>query len=224
MIVGEGPSPARPAWTDILVALAGLLTLWPVMLLIALAVKLDSRGPIIYSEQRLGRSGKPFRIFKFRTLDHWTKQARPIAPSDDARITRLGAWLRPLHLDELPQLFNVIRGDMRLVGPRPAKEEIWSGVDRELRQRALEFTPGLTSPASVRFDCEDEVLAELDDAHEVYREILFPARVAMDVRHFESPRRCSDLKILAFTAYTVLGMRNRRRCRRRIRRLLQESR
>lgn len=218
--------PARPAgsWPDVLVALTGLLVLWPVMLLIALAVKLDSRGPSIYSEERLGRSGVPFRIFKFRTLDHCTKQSRPIAPSDDARITRLGAWLRPLHLDELPQLFNIVRGEMRLVGPRPAKKEIWSGVDRGLRQRALGFTPGLTSPASVRFDCEDDVLAEMRNPHEAYRDILFPARVAMDVRHFESRRRWSDLKILVFTASTVLGTRNRARCRRRILRLLQDNR
>lgn len=198
--------------------------LWPVMLLIALAVKLDSRGPVIYSEERLGRFGKPFRIFKFRTLDHGAKQTRPIAPSDDARITRLGAWLRPRHLDELPQLFNIVRGEMSLVGPRPAKEEIWSGVDRDLRRRALEFTPGLTSPASVRFDCEDDVLAETDNAHEEYLNILFPARVAMDVRHFENRRRWSDLKILVFTVSTVLGTRNRSRCRRRILRLLQNNR
>jgi len=208
---------------DALVALISILLLWPVMLLLAAAVLLDSRGPIIYSEERLGKAGKPFRIYKFRTLHPQSKRGRSVAPVDDSRITRLGTWLRPLHLDELPQLFNIVRGDMRFVGPRPTRHELWGGVNDNFRARALKFTPGLTSPASIRFDCEDEVLAETENPEQIYRDLVFPAKVAMDVGHFENRRRWSDLKIIFATVRTVFSTRGDRKCRQRLRRLLSRA-
>lgn len=213
---------------DVLLALAAILLLWPVMLALAAAVRIDSRGPAIYREERLGRSGKPFSILKFRTLHPQSGDTAPLAPSDDSRITRLGAWLRPVHLDELPQLFNILRGEMRIVGPRPTKSELWDGVEEDLQSRALAFTPGLTSPATLRFNCEDDVLAEIGNPVTAYRDILFPAKVAMDVKYFEHRRRgsdlgCdpgSDLKIILATACLVLGKRDEQACRRRLQRLL----
>jgi len=208
---------------DAVLAVIAILALWPVLLMLAAAVRLDSRGPVIYSEQRLGRAGKPFRIFKFRTLHPQPEGTAPVAASDDSRITRLGAWLRPVHLDELLQLFNIVRGEMRFVGPRPTRMELWGSVDDGLRQRALAFTPGLTSPASIRFNCEDDVLARTDNPVKAYRDIVFPAKVAMDVRHFENRRRWSDLKVIVATACTVIGKRGDRNCRRRLERLLSRS-
>lgn len=201
-------------------ALAAAVALSPLMLAIALAVRFDSRGPIIYSETRLGRNGRPFTIYKFRTLRDGDGQCDPVAPIDDPRITRVGAWLRPRHLDELPQLFNILRGDMQFVGPRAAKPEFWREVDPALRRRALAFVPGLTSPATVRFICEDAVLAELDGATSIYRDIIFPAKVAWDVRHFEQAGRWSDLKVLAATLAAVARRRDDTRCRRRLEHLL----
>ncbi|MBS3743143.1 MAG: sugar transferase [Wenzhouxiangellaceae bacterium] len=208
---------------DILLALGAIVLLWPFLLALAAAVRFDSRGPVFYSEERLGRAGKPFRIYKFRTLHPQPEDKRPVAPSDDPRVTRLGARLRPVHLDELPQLFNIARGEMRFVGPRPTREDLWRGVDEALRRRALAFTPGLTSPASLRFDCEDDVLAETENPEQIYRDVIFPAKVAMDVRHFEHPRRLSDTKLILATVATVIGTRGDGNCRRRLERLLSRA-
>lgn len=222
---GEASEDSEPSGRllDSVVAALALLALWPAFLLLALMVRLDSRGPAIYSEQRLGRAGSAFRIYKFRTLHPQSRDAAPVAASNDPRITRLGAWLRPVHLDELPQLFNIVRGDMRFVGPRPTRAELWESVDENLRRRALAFAPGLTSPASIRFNCEDEVLAQTMDPVRAYRDIVFPAKVAMDVRHFENRRRWSDLKVIFATARTVIGNRGDRNCRRRLERLLSRK-
>lgn len=208
---------------DTLLALVAIVLLWPFLLALAAAVRFDSRGPVIYSEERLGRAGKPFRIYKFRTLHPQPDDKRPVAPSDDPRITRLGAWLRPVHLDELPQLFNIARGEMRFVGPRPTRKDLWRGVDEALRRRALAFTPGLTSPASLRFDCEDDVLADVDNPEQAYRDVLFPAKVAVDVRHFEGRRRLGDAKIILATVATVIGTRRNCNCRTRVERLLSRA-
>lgn len=214
--------PSSPV-LDALVALTAILLLWPVLLALAAAVRLDSRGPVIYREERLGRDGKPFRIYKFRTLLPSSGEGAPVAASDDSRITRLGTWIRPIHLDELPQLFNIVRGEMRFVGPRPTRPELWESVDHDLRRRALAFTPGLTSPASVRFNCEDDVLAGTSDPVRAYRDVVFPAKVAMDVRYFENRRRLSDLAVIIATACTVICKRGDRRCRRRLQRLLSRK-
>lgn len=208
---------------DALVAAIAILLLWPLLLALAAAVRLDSRGSIIYNEERLGRNGESFRIHKFRTLHPQSEDAPPVAASGDSRITRLGAWLRPLHLDELPQLFNIVRGEMRFVGPRPTKSELWKSVDQDLRRRTLAFTPGLTSPASIRFNCEDDVLAGVGNPVEAYRDVVFPAKVAMDVRHFENRRRWSDLKVILATASTVICGRGDRNCRRRLEQLLTRA-
>lgn len=202
------------------IALAAAVALSPVLAVIAALVRIDSRGPVIYREIRLGENGTPFRIFKFRTIRDGDGQHDLVAPLNDPRITRFGAWLRPRHLDELPQLFNIIRGEMRFVGPRAAKPEFWAGIDPELRQRALAFVPGMTSPASIRFLCEDTVLAELDGPTAAYRDIIFPAKVAMDVHHFERAGRWSDLKVLAETLAAVIGRHDDSACRRRLERLL----
>lgn len=202
------------------IALAVAAALSPVLAVIAALVRIDSRGPVIYRETRLGKNGAPFRIFKFRTIRDGDGQHELVAPLNDPRITRFGAWLRPRHLDELPQLFNIIRGEMRFVGPRAAKPEFWAAIDPDLRRRALAFVPGMTSPASIRFLCEDTVLAELDGATAAYRDIIFPAKVAMDVRHFERAGRWSDLKVLAATVAAVIRRHDDGTCRRRLERLL----
>lgn len=220
MSVHSGPPPRPRSLFEAAIAIVAFIVLSPALAAIAIAVRLDSRGPAFYSETRLGQGGTPFRICKFRTIRDGDGQCNPVAPTNDPRITRIGTWLRPRHLDELPQLFNVIRGDMRFVGPRAAKPEFWAGINPELRRRALAFVPGMTSPASIRFLCEDTVLAELDSAAAAYRDIIFPAKVAMDVRHFEHVRRWSNLKVLAATVVAVTRRHDDGACRQRLERLL----
>lgn len=216
--VGAGETGRR--LVDAILALLGLVLLAPFMLLIALAVRLDSPGPFIYREARLGAGGRPFTIHKFRTLHPGHSEESLVALPGDPRITRVGRRLRPMHLDELPQLLDVLRGRMSLVGPRPARAEIWASVATDLRARALSFKPGLTSPASVAFLCENRVLAGYPEPEALYRSIVFPEKVAEDVRYFESRTFGGDLRILLATLFRV-GLRRRdEQCRARLAGLL----
>lgn len=204
-----------------LLALLALIMLSPVMLVIAVAVRAGGR-PVIYRETRLGLGGRGFPIYKFRTLRRNAGQDRFVAPVGDGRITYPGSLLRRLHLDELPQLVNIVRGEMNFVGPRPARAELWSGVPTGLRERALAFRPGLTSPASLSHICEDEVLARYEHPQSLYRDIIFPAKVAEDVRYFECARR-QDWKVAWRTFAAVLRQGSDRRCRERLIRLLESE-
>lgn len=206
---------------DRLLALLALVISSPVMLVVAAAVRAGG-SPVIYREQRLGRGGRGFAIYKFRTLHPDAAQDPFVAPAGDARITRLGSLLRPLHVDELPKLVNILKGDMNIVGPRPAPPEVWDGVPADLRKRALAFRPGLTSPASLRHICEDEVLAGYAQPQALYRDIIFPAKVAEDVRYFERGTR-QDWKIALRTLAVVLRQGNDRQCRDRLNRLLENE-
>lgn len=202
-----------------LLALLAITVLSPVMLLIAALVRLTGSGPVIYREHRLGRGGRAFPLYKFRSLRGGEPGGQFVAPVGDPRITVVGQYLRWFHLDELPQLVNVIRGDMSFVGPRPARPELWRGVAPALRERALAFRPGLTSPASLRYICEDEILARVENPEKIYRELIFPAKVAEDVEYFESHAR-RDLKVVYRTFAAVLRRSHDAGCRERITRLL----
>lgn len=205
-----------------LLALLAITALSPVMLLIAAAVRLTGTGPVVYRECRLGRGGRAFRLYKFRSLREAGAGGQFVAPVGDPRITVIGHYLRRFHLDELPQLVNIIRGDMSFVGPRPARPELWRGVAPDLRDRALDFRPGLTSPASLRYICEDNMLALVEYPELVYREMIFPAKVAEDVEYFESGAR-QDLKVMCRTFTAVLGQSDDAGCRERINRLLNAT-
>jgi len=202
----------------VLLILAGL----PLLLGIAVVVGLGSRGGVLHCQTRLGQHGRPFRIYKFRTLHSPQGGGGLVAPVGDERVTGIGAWLRATRLDELPQLVNIVKGEMSFIGPRPARPELWDGVAKALRERALAHKPGLTSPATVRFICEDELLAEVSKPARVYRNILYPARVALDVRFFENRARWSDFSLLGLTLAIILGRRDVDACRRRLARLLDK--
>ncbi|MGH7504213.1 MAG: sugar transferase, partial [Longimicrobiales bacterium] len=144
---------------DLVLAIAGLLVLWPVFLGIAAAIKLDDRGPVFFRQTRVGRHGRPFRIWKFRTMVPRAEQlGSPITVDGDARVTRAGARLRACKADELPQLFNILAGEMSLVGPRPELPRYVEGYTDEQR-RVLELMPGITDPASLRYRDEGALLA-----------------------------------------------------------------
>lgn len=140
---------------DIVGAGIGLLLVSPVLALVALAVKLDSKGPVLYSQERLGRFGEPFQIFKFRSMIVDAESAGPVWATlgSDARITRIGRFLRRSHLDELPQLFNVLRGEMSLVGPRPERPCFVDDLNREIPryEERLLIKPGITGLAQVHY-------------------------------------------------------------------------
>ena len=167
---------------------------------IAVAVWLDSPGPVIYRSRRIGRGGRPFTMLKFRTMAR-DAQGPPLSARGDERHTPLGRHLTQSRLDELPQLWNVLRGEMRLVGPRPEVEEFVRDFPAEY-ERILSVPPGLTGPVQVEYAWEGEILARAQEADRtmVYRESILPFKLAIDLRYVECHSVRGDLVLLARTA------------------------
>ena len=154
-----------PRWTDIVLAVGGLVFLAPFMAVLALAIALGGRGPVFFRQERVGRGGAPFKIVKFRTMIPHPEVpgGRLTVGAEDPRITRVGILLRKFKLDELPQLWNVLRGEMKFVGPRPEVPEYVALWDGDQRETVLSVIPGITDPASIVFRDENEILARAED-------------------------------------------------------------
>lgn len=191
---------------DLLIASCGLVVLAPLMALIALAIKLDSPGPVFFRQERVGRHGRPFRIHKFRTMVADAPQrGLPLTVGDDARITRVGRWLRQRRLDELAQLIDVVKGDMSLVGPRPELPRYVALYPRAMRERILSVRPGLTDPASLAHMDESAHLARADDAEREYVEVLLPAKLRMSAEYAAQASVASDLRLLLRTVVRLVA-------------------
>ena len=169
---------------DLLLAGLGLVLLSPLLLVVAIGIKLDSSGPVFYRQERIGRHGVPFLIHKFRTMRHDPLRAGPqITVGADARITPVGAFLRRTKLDELPQLFDVLRGTMSLVGPRPEVPRYVALYPAGLRDVVLSVRPGLTDLASIEFRDEAALLARASEPEREYVEVVMPRKLALAARY-----------------------------------------
>lgn len=189
---------------DLVAALAGLMLLWPVFLVIAVAIKLDSPGPVFFRQLRVGRHGVPFRIFKFRTMRaEPTPSGRELTVAGDSRITRVGAVLRRAKLDELPQLIDVVRGTMSLVGPRPEVPRYVERYPREWRDRLLSVRPGITDFASVSYRDESRLLARAPDPEREYVEVVLPTKLRYSLHYVDNPSLRNDLKVIGLTLRTL---------------------
>jgi lipopolysaccharide/colanic/teichoic acid biosynthesis glycosyltransferase len=191
---------------DMSVSAVALLLLALPMLLIAFWIRLDSPGPALYRQERVGRHGQPFRIHKFRTMHLRTGEDLPITADGDARITRAGRWLRGRRLDELPQLWNVLSGQMSLVGPRPEVDRYVQQVPADLRAIVLSVRPGVTDPAALAHRHEGEILARARDPEQCYLQDILPNKVRMQADYIRRATLLTDLQVLAKTA-TVLFTR-----------------
>lgn len=180
---------------DVVVAACALLLLSPLLVVVALVVKLDSPGPVFFRQERVGRHGVPFRIHKFRTMREGAAGLQ-ITVGADPRITRSGAWLRRTRLDELPQLIDVLAGDMSLVGPRPEVPRYVALYPADLRERALSVRPGITDPASIEFIDEAERLARAADPEREYVEVILPQKLRRAAEYAERATLASDLAVL----------------------------
>ena len=191
---------------DLLFAIAALLLLSPLLLLLALAIRLDSPGPVFFRQERVGRLGVLFRIHKFRTM-RVDAQAHGLAITvgQDARITRVGHWLRHYRLDELPQFVDVLLGRMSLVGPRPEVPRYVAHYPPALRARVLAVRPGITDPASLAHINESALLAAAADPEREYIERILPAKLAMQAAYAESATLRSDLWVLGRTLRLLLS-------------------
>ena len=181
---------------DIVAAAALLVALSPLMVLIACVMRLSSPGPIIYRGWRIGRDGYPFRIIKFRTMTQATS-GREITISDDPRVTQVGRLLRATKLDELPQLLNVLKGEMSLVGPRPEAPHYVARYTPAQRE-VLAVRPGITGPSQVLFRHEERLLRG-PDPEQLYLSVVMPAKLAIDLDYARAHSLLGDIRILART-------------------------
>ena len=187
---------------DVVCAALGLLALAPVLLLAAIWIKLDSPGPALFRQTRVGRFGVPFSIHKFRTMR--VEPGAAITVGADPRITRSGHVLRQTKLDELPQLWDVLRGAMSLVGPRPELPRYVELYPAELRERVLAVRPGITDPASLAFSHEAELLAAAADPEREYREVVLPAKLQLSADYAARASLATDMRLIFATLARVL--------------------
>ena len=193
---------------DVVVSGLGLALLSPLMLALSVCIKLDSRGPLFYRGKRVGKDGEPFRMYKFRTM---VVEADRIGPAltyrEDPRITRVGGFLRRTKLDELPQLINVLKGEMSLVGPRPEDPSYVAHYTAEQR-KVLRVKPGVTGPTQLEYRDEASMLeARTADAH--YLSEIMPEKLELDLLYVHNRSLAVDFKILWQTAATLI-FRDRR--------------
>ncbi len=181
---------------DRTVALGTLVVLLPLLLVIAVAVKLSSPGPVLFRQVRVGQGGQPFCILKFRTMvDGADRMAENVSATGDPRITSVGRFLRHWYLDELPQFLNVLKGDMSLVGPRPETPE-YVALYTPAERRVLAVRPGLAGPSTLGHMHEAEILASVEDPAEHYRNVLLHQRVQMDIGYLERKSLRYDVGLL----------------------------
>lgn len=194
---------------DVVLAASVLVLLSPLLLVIALAVRLDSSGSVFYSEIRLGLNGTPFRIHKFRSLQHGTGLLSSVAPTGDPRITQVGQFLRRTKLDELPQLYDVLRGKMRLVGPRPEIVEHLTAIPDEQCRELLSIRPGITGPSAIAFIAEDKVLESIAEAESIYRNYIVPMKVDYDLAYIRDHGLLTDIRLLLETIIILFSSRRK---------------
>ena len=189
---------------DIVASGTGLIVLSPVFLILGIWIKLDSKGPVFYRQTRVGKGNRDFRLFKFRSMRPDSDKGRLITVGGhDPRVTRSGYYIRKYKLDELPQLINVFRGDMSLVGPRPeVRRYVDLYDDRQLR--VLDVRPGITSLASIKYRNENEILAEAEDPDKVYIEKVMPEKLEYDLEYVENASFWNDIKLIFSTLRAVV--------------------
>lgn len=196
---------------DVLAAVAGLLLLWPVFLVIAAMIRRDSPGPVFYRGPRVGLNGREFKILKFRTMYERPESyaGQRVTASGDRRITPVGQWLRDTKLNELPQLWNVLVGDMSLVGPRPEDPELAKEWPRELAAEMLSVRPGVTSPASILYKDEEKLLSG-SSLMEDYLGKILPSKLRLDLLYVRNRTFLTDLDIIFLTGVALLPVVRRK--------------
>jgi lipopolysaccharide/colanic/teichoic acid biosynthesis glycosyltransferase len=194
---------------DAVVSLAIILVLSPFFLFTAVLIKLSSRGPVLYRQHRVGKDGQVFKILKFRSMVEDAERKGPgITCAGDVRITEIGAILRRFKLDEFPQFWNVFKGDMSLVGPRPELPVYVANYDE--RQRCvLSVRPGITDKASLKYRWEEEVLASNSDPERFYRDVILPHKLALNLEYVKQLSLANDLGLLVRTAHSMFAPRSR---------------
>jgi len=189
---------------DVIFSFLGLILLSPLFLFIALVIKLNSPGPVFFRGERIGKKGKPFRIYKFRTMVRDAdKLGGPSTPADDPRLTRVGKFLKKYQLDELPQLINVLKGEMSLVGPRPEVRIYIDMLSKEDKKEILSIRPGMTDLASLWNFHEGEILKGSSDPEKTYIEKIRPQKIKLQKEYIKNHSFWLDIKIIFKTIMKI---------------------
>ncbi|NMF07010.1 sugar transferase [Clostridium beijerinckii] len=189
---------------DLICSTLGLIVLSPILIVIAIRIKTDSDGPVFFKQIRIGEKNKEFEILKFRTMVvDAEKLGRQITVGNDSRITKIGAFLRKYKLDELPQLINVFKGDMSLVGPRPEVPRYVNMYNEEQR-RVLEVKPGITDLASIRYRDENDLLGEAENPDDFYINTIMPDKLALNLEYINKNNIFLDIYIILKTIIKCL--------------------
>lgn len=185
---------------DFFSSFIGLIILLPLLIFVSLAIKIGSSGPIFFSQKRVGKDGKLFTLVKFRSMTVQQDSSNTATARGDVRITKIGAFLRKYKLDELPELWNVLMGEMSLVGPRPdvpGYADSLKGTDRNM----LKLRPGITGTASLKYANEEEILAAQEDPQKYNDEVIFPDKVIVNLEYYENQSLWLDIKIIFATIF-----------------------
>jgi len=189
---------------DFAVSALAVFLLSPIIVLAAVSVKLSSKGPAFFVQRRMGKNGKPFSLYKFRSMTvDLPAQSTGFEPGSTKRITPIGAFLRKTKIDELPQLFNVLAGDMSLVGPRPEVEK-YVALFPERWKKILSVRPGITDNASILFRNEEEILSKSTDPHQTYLEEIMPKKLELYETYLDNVSFLGDMGIIARTVSTLI--------------------
>jgi lipopolysaccharide/colanic/teichoic acid biosynthesis glycosyltransferase len=192
-----------PRSLDILLSLIGLLLFLPFLIIISILVKVSSRGAILFKQIRIGKNGRPFTLIKFRTM-YTNNQNILVTAKNDSRITPIGKLLRYLKLDELPELINVLKGDLSLVGPRPEVPK-YVDMNNQMWQRVLQIRPGLTDPVTIKFRNEESILERVKgDKERFYLDILQPYKLRGYIDYIEKKDISFDFLILFTTIKAII--------------------
>ena len=197
--IANNPKFEKSIEFDKLVALLALLFLWPVFIVLALLISLKMPGPVLFTQKRVGQNGTLFSMYKFRTM-LVNNSGSTITIKGESRITELGIFLRKYKIDELPALWNVLKGEMSLVGPRPdvpGYADVLEGENRLI----LKLKPGITSPATLKYSHEEEILAKVDDPQEYNDTVIYPDKVKMNLDYFYTRTFIGDIKIITNTIF-----------------------
>lgn len=188
---------------DIVASLGGLIILSPMLIIVAICIKLDSKGPVFFKQKRVGKNKKIFEIYKFRTMvTDAEKLGKQITVGNDSRITRVGKFIRKCKLDEFPQLINVVKGEMSLVGPRPEVPRYVELYD-EYEEQILLVKPGITDYASIEFRNENEILGNSSNPEETYIEEIMPTKIELNMKYIRNISILEDIKIITRTIYVI---------------------
>lgn len=190
---------------DFMASLLGVILLSPCLILIAIWIKLDSSGPIFFRQTRVGLNGEPFKIHKFRTMRVNAELDGKLTVGADLRVTSAGSFLRKYKLDELPQLLDVLRGEMSLVGPRPEVQEFIDVYPESVRDKILSVKPGVTDLASIEMVDENEILGQYEDANQAYIDLILPVKQKHYLEYVNSHSFWLDLKIIFLTIYKIIN-------------------